>query len=144
MWNTQTYITEALTQAHEALGEDLEKLEAAVRPDSRENLAELCARLGATLAHITEHFQFEEQNGYMDVVRKREPHLQREIGHLAEEHRQLTQSLNAVIRQAATTTTISEALREQVRAWVQHLRQHETRENEVVQDAFNLDISAED
>jgi len=144
MWNTQTYIAEALSQAHEALGEDLEKLEAAVRPDSPENLAGLCARLGATLAHITEHFQFEEQNGYMEVVRKREPRLQREVGHLADQHRQLTQSLNAVIRQATTTATMNDVLRGQVREWVENLRQHETHENELVQDAFNLDISAED
>ena len=31
-----------------------------------------------------------------------------------------------------------------VRKWVAHLRQHESRENELVQDAFNRDITAED
>jgi hypothetical protein len=104
----------------------------------------LRARLDATHRHIMEHFRFEEQNGYMDTVRKREPRLERSIEHLAEEHWQLAQSLNALIEQARSATSCDQAFRDQVRTWVEQVRQHEVRENELVQDAFNLDIGAED
>jgi len=144
MPNTQTYDVTAMSQAHAALSEALENLEAVVRPESGEGLPELCARLGATLAHVTEHFQLEEQNGYMDAVRKREPRLEREVWHLAREHGELTRSLNALIREACTATNLSDSLRAQVRAWVERIRQHERRETDLVQDAFNLDVSAED
>lgn len=109
-----------------------------------EGLTEVTARLGAARTHITEHFRFEEQNGYMDRVRKHEPRLERAIQQLGDEHRQLAQSLDALIEQARVATSLDEAFREKVRAWVEGVRQHEVRENDLVQDAFNLDIGAED
>jgi hypothetical protein len=87
---TKNSFAEALGQAHVALLADLRELEQATRPFSGEGLEELRTRLGAAQAHISEHFRFEEQNGYMDAVRKREPRLERAIQQLAEEHEQLS------------------------------------------------------
>jgi hemerythrin-like domain-containing protein len=106
-------------------------------------LTELRARLGATQTHVTEHFRFEEQNRYMDVVRKREPRLERAIQQLAEEHCQLAQSPVVLIELARAATSLDDSFREAVRRWVECVRQHEARENDVVLDAFNLDIGAE-
>ena len=144
MGRAENSVAEALRRAHAALLEDLRKLEEAARPDSGEGPAELRARLGATRAHVTEHFRFEEQNGYMDAVRKREPRLERKIEQLAEEHRELAQSLERLIEHAGAATSLDDPFREEVRGWVERVRQHEVRENDVVQDAFNLDIGAED
>jgi hemerythrin-like domain-containing protein len=141
---TQNSVAEALSRAHAALLQDLRTLEEAVRPSSGEGLPELRARLGATHTHIAEHFRFEEQNGYMDAVRKREPRLERTVQQLAEEHRQLTQSLDALIGEARTAANLDDSFRERVVAWVEEVRQHEIRENDLVQDVFNLDIGAED
>jgi hypothetical protein len=127
-----------------ALFADLGKLDQAVQPSSGDGLEELRARLGATHAHITEHFRFEEQNGYMDAVRKREPRLERMIQQLAEEHGQLRRSLDALIGKAAAATSLGDTLREEIREWVERVREHEDRENDLVQDAFNLDIGVED
>jgi hypothetical protein len=137
-------IAGAMKEAHTALFEALDKLEAAIHPGSTGGLTELYARLGTTLAHITEHFQFEEQNGYMDAVRKREPRLDREIRHLRAEHAELAHSLNDIIRAADAVTNVSESLEAQVRVWVERVRQHERHENGLVQNAFNLDVGAED
>jgi hypothetical protein len=93
---------------------------------------------------LTEHFGYEEQKGYMDVVRKREPRLERAIQQLAEEHGQLRQSLDGLIGQAGTATGLNDNLRELIREWIERVRRHEIRENDLVQDAFNLDIGAED
>ncbi len=144
MGRTENSVAEALGQAHAALLADLRELEQAVCPSREEGLAELHARLGAAHAHITKHFRFEEQNGYMDAVRKREPRLERTIQQLAEEHRQLGQSLDALIGEAGAATSVGDALREGIREWIECIRQHEVRENDLVQDAFNLDIGAED
>jgi hypothetical protein len=139
-----TSIAEALGPAHAALLEDLRQLGEATRPESGEGLAELRARLSATQTHITEHFRFEEQNGYMDAVQKREPRLERAIQQLSEEHGQLAQSLAVLIEQAKAATSLDEPFREAVRQWIKRVREHEARENELVQDAFDLDIGAED
>jgi hypothetical protein len=80
----------------------------------------------------------------MDVVRTREPRLERTIQQLAREHRQLAQSLEALIAQARAATDLHDRLQVAVREWVERVRQHEMRENNLVQDAFDLDIGAED
>jgi iron-sulfur cluster repair protein YtfE (RIC family) len=144
METTTSSVREALSRAHGALLKDLSQLENAVLPASGEGLAELRARLDATHKHITEHFRFEEQNGYMAFVREKEPRLERKIQHLGEEHHQLTQALETLIRGVRSATSLGTALREDVRRWIEHVREHETRENVLVLDAFNEDISAED
>jgi hypothetical protein len=141
---TENSVAEALGQAHVALLADLRKLEQAVRPSSGEGLEDLRARLGAAHTHITKHFRFEGQNGYMDAVRKREPRLERTIQLLAEEHGQLRQSLDALTGKARAAVSLSDTLREEVRTWIERARRHEIRENDLIQDAFNLDIGAED
>jgi hypothetical protein len=141
---TEIAVAESLRQAHAALLADLRELEQAAHPTSGEGLAELRARLWEARADITEHFRFEEQNGYMEVVRKREPRLERNIQQLAEEHRQLAGILDGLIRESDAATKLGDRLRQEVRAWIDGVRQHEAREHDLVQDAFNLDIGTED
>jgi hypothetical protein len=144
MDHARTNIVEGLRQAHTSLLEDLRKLEEAAQSSTRPEGAELTARLVATRAHIAEHFRYEEQNGYMDGVRKREPRLERTIQQLGDEHKELARSLDALIEQSRATTGPDAGQRAKVRIWVEQVRQHERRENEVVQVAFNQDIGAED
>jgi hypothetical protein len=115
-----------------------------IRSSADEKLEELRARLAATYTHVTEHFRFEEHNGYMDTVRKREPRLERTIQQLAEEHHRLAQSLAELVAEAAATASLGSSLRDRIRSWIGNLREHETRESDVVQAAFNLDLGAED
>jgi len=144
MAKTEVSVAEALSRAHQALRNDLRKLEESVDPASGQDLIALCARLAATRSHITEHFRFEEKNGYMDKVRKREPRLEHTIEQLAAQHRQLAQSLDAIIKRAKDAASLGPALREKIREWIASVRHHEAREDELVQNAFNLDIGAED
>jgi hypothetical protein len=140
----QMPLAKTLRRAHAALFEDLRKLEQAARPGAGGDLAQLMACLGATHKHVTEHFGFEEQDGYMDTVRKREPRFDRIIQQLGEEHRELMQSLDALIREVRKAACFEDAVREKIRMWVERLRRHEARENDLVQDAFSLDIGLED
>jgi hypothetical protein len=136
--------TEALHRAHAALLKDLGTLEEVARPTSVKGLAKLRTRLRATRAHITKHFRFEEQEGYMDAVRKREPRLERTIRQLAEEHHELAQSLEALIGDVEGATRVEGKFCDHIRSWVERVRRHERRENGLVQNAFGLDIGAED
>jgi hypothetical protein len=134
----------ALGRAHAALLADLDRLGDAAQPVSRARLSELRARLGATQAHIVAHFRFEEENGYMDAVRTREPRFSARIDSLAADHRRLSATLEAITRDAAGATTVDEALRHRIQEWIDELTRHELRENDLVQEVFNSDISAED
>src|SRR5262245_59088299 len=100
MKTTNGWIAEALAGAHVVLGEELRRLEEAARPGSGEGPAALAARLSATRAQLAEHFRLEEHDGYMDAVREREPRLEKTVRELAEEHRGLMQSLDALLGRA--------------------------------------------
>lgn len=144
MAKTEISIAEALSRAHQALRNDLRTLEESVDSASGQDLPPLRAHLGTARTHLLEHFRFEEKNGYMDKVRKDAPRLEREIDRLAGEHRQLAQALDALIEKANEGRDLSPPLRDEVRHWIASVMRHEAREDELVQDAFNLDISAED
>jgi hypothetical protein len=55
----------------------------------------------------------------------------------------LAASLDALL-EAAAGRGPPEALRAGVLSWVERVRDHEARENALVQDTFNVDLSAED
>jgi hemerythrin-like domain-containing protein len=135
---------EALGRAHTDLLDDLRRLEGADRPASGAGPSELESRLAATQAHITEHFRFEEEGGYMDALRKDQPHLERAILQLAAEHRELAQAVAALLEQARAVRDLDGKVRDAVREWIARVRRHETRENQLVQDAFNRDIGSDD
>jgi hypothetical protein len=135
---------DALHRAHVVLLKDLQTLEEAARPTAAKGLARLRTRLRATRTHVTAHFRFEEREGYMDAVRKREPRLERAVQHLADEHRELAASLAALVEDAETAAKMDARFCQEVHAWVERLRGHERRENELVQSAFGLNVGGED
>jgi hypothetical protein len=141
---TNRFVGEAFGRAHAKLLTDLRQLEKAVLSESGQGLMHLHARLARTYNDVAAHFRFEEQDGYMAAVRKREPRLERAIQELAGEHAQLSESLNVLMVKARVATTLDDELRQQLRAWVERVREHEARENQLVQGAFNLDIAGED
>lgn len=135
---------EELALAHTALMDDLGNLETAVRPGSSQSTAEIRAELGRTQAHITKHFLSEERGGYMDAVRKREPRFEHVIQELREEHQALASAMESLIQHANAASVPDKPLCEEITKWIASLRHHESRENQLVQEAFGLDINAED
>jgi CBS domain-containing protein len=139
-----TVLAEQLGQAHAALLIELRKLREAARAGSRTTDDELLSRLKEVRTVVGRHFRLEETNGYLENVRKRQPQSDLEIQKLWTEHREILSSLDALIAEAAGPTAGRERLGQQVRAWIDRLRAHESHENALVQDAFNLEIAAED
>ena len=122
-----------------ALREDLECLLEPV-----DTPTEIHERLVKARVHILDHFRFEELGGYLDAIRLRHPRLDRAIQHLLEEHGQLMQTLESLIAQAAGSTCQDPTLTDKVRMWIRRLHEHESRENRLVGEAYNVDIGTED
>jgi hypothetical protein len=144
MNKSRTSPVEGLTRAHDALLKDLLQLEKEAQSPSGTKAVKMRTRLDQVRTHITQHFRFEEQYGYMDVVLQRAPHQERIIELLRQEHCQLANSLEALREEVRAAPSLDDAFRDKVRAWVALVRDHEARENKLVQEAFNLDIGAED
>jgi hypothetical protein len=144
MNKSQKSLGESLKRAHVSLLADLQKLEEAVSSLAETKMAALRSRLVKARTHLTQHFRYEEKDGYMDAIRGGMPHLEREIQRLQDEHGQLSQSLDELIEKSWAADNIDEAFRAKVRAWLGQVHQHEVRENSLVEDAFNTDLAAED
>jgi hypothetical protein len=136
MEQPQDSFAEALKEAHTDLLRDLLELERAAGSETRGGPEELAARLGKVRAHLTEHFRFEEEGGYMAPVLKEEPKFTRVAEELLAQHGQMAQALDELLEEIARVRTWQDALRERLRAWVGQVRQHESRENKLVQEAF--------
>jgi hypothetical protein len=93
---------------------------------------------------LDEHFRFEEEDGYLREVLARAPNWERAAEHLREEHGRLLHSLDTLLEEARRDGAASDALGERVLAWAQAVRRHESEENRLYQDAFNVELSAED
>jgi hypothetical protein len=132
----QHSFAEALHEAHTDLLRDLLELERAAGLGSREAPEALGARLGRVRTHLTDHFRFEEEGGYMAPVLREEPRFARLVEELLAEHGQMAQTLDALIQEVDRARTWQDVPREKVRVWVGRVRQHESRENQLVQEAY--------
>jgi len=135
---------EVLGGAHTALLTDLTKLKEILQPGSGTSLRQVCAHLAATHRHVSDHFGFEEQNSWIDVVRRQEPRWEHAIQQLVQEHRQLVKSLKTLIEEADAAENLNQAFCERILRWIDRVIDHETRENDLFEDAFVTDLGAGD
>jgi hypothetical protein len=127
---------EELHDAHTNLLRDLQELERSVGADSSEGPAQLRTRLEHAQQHLTEHFRFEEKGGYMAPVLKEEPRFTPVANELLAEHGQMTNALDTLIEEVSRAQAVQDTHRERVRALVSQARHHESRENNLVQEAY--------
>jgi hemerythrin-like domain-containing protein len=139
-----TFDLEAMRRVHEVLRDDLQKLQGEIQSAARTGIVDLCDQLGRVRDHIASHFRLEEQDGYMDVVARRQPGLNRAIRHLGDEHAGLLEALDVLIAEASRATTVDDRLCKRISAWLESVRSHEDRENHLIEDAFNVDIGPSD
>jgi hypothetical protein len=136
MATTDKSFAEALHEAHNNLFRDLQELERAVGPGPEASPAELGASLEKVRSHLAEHFRFEEDGGYMAPVLAEEPRFTSLAEELLAEHGQMAQALDAIVREVARSFAVQEGSRQKVRAFVGQVRHHESRENNLVQEAY--------
>lgn len=135
--------TEELGRAHKALLQDLTELEAAVGSPSPDAKA-LVNRLDLTSKCLAQHFWLEEQNGYMETARARLPNLGPVIDKLKDEHARLILGVKELLATARGGANADSGFPTKVREFIEQVRGHETRENLLIEDAFNRDTGAKD
>jgi hypothetical protein len=124
----------ALLETHRALLNCLHALRLAVE----DRVPSLLACLDATRERLAEHFRIEEHNGYLTRVLEHQPHLERIVGRLAQEHRELLRGLDEL--RAEARTVLGGSLRHKIGRWIQRVQRHERSEDVLVQDAFLVDL----
>jgi hypothetical protein len=144
MKKVATSTADDLGRAHVSLLDDLRTLEQAFHLGPEASGLNVLNRLMTTHSHITDHFGFEEQSGWTDAVRKQEPRLEHAIQNLVDEHRELVQSLDTLIEEAEAQNKLGDVFYQKVQRWIERVREHETRENELLEDAFVEDLGAGD
>lgn len=144
METTSGSTVETLGRLHALLHQELSRVETLAREPTADVRGPLLQVLLAMRPQLDEHFRFEEENGYLREVLVREPNWERAAEHLREEHAQLLRSLDALLEEARRDGTAPDAFGERVLAWVRAVRRHESEENRLYQDAFNVDLCAED
>jgi Hemerythrin HHE cation binding domain len=143
MSKVKTSPAAALAEAHHVLLKDLADLEHFVQPAAPIEPVDIHSRLDSLRGHLGRHFRFEEQNGYMQAVLTRAPHQERRVRMLREQHDELWHSLTDLLRRAAVKA-VGEEFRHDLRAWIERVRYHETQENLLVEDTFNIEVTASD
>jgi hypothetical protein len=144
MNKTNASLAVAMAEAHRALLRELEDLERSAQPCSAAGPKDTSARLAGLRTRLDDHFRFEEQNGYMQPVLARAPHLERTVNQLRGEHDELRRSLVALVEEAGAARAPGADFWQKVRQWITLVREHEARENLLVEEAFNREFAAED
>lgn len=131
-------------QAHAAFHADLRKLEVSVRPSSTASPEDVRDELRSARTHTSEHFRLEEQSEWMDTVSKRGPNMERTAEHLRQEHREFLEALDTLIEVVQSAASLDDALREKIHQWIERVRRHEMSEDDLIQEAYNLDVGTAD
>lgn len=132
-----------LSRAHAALLKDLRKLKAFIASPNPE-IMDLLDRLDVTTTRMAEHFRLEEKDGYMESVRVRSPHLERAVDKLKCEHAELLITAKELLSDAQTAMRIDNGLRARVLDLIAAVRDHEERENILIEDVYNRETGLED
>jgi hypothetical protein len=144
MNTTSTVLPESLVQAHQALIADLRRVQELLRPENAVRLDELRDHLSVTYTHLCEHFRLEDRSGFFEELEASEPRFERVAEEMRAEHRELRRTLDSLHWEAIEASCMAEPLRARIRAWVNRVLRHETRENDLLQDAADSDFGGQD
>jgi len=94
---------------------------------------------------LKEHFDVELEGGYLNAVLERAPQFTEQATRLCAQHAEFLEALDGMeSRLRAHKAEAWDSVREEFGAFIDELSNHEHRENEMVQTAFNQDIGVGD
>jgi len=108
---------------------------------------EMAYRIEELRGLLAEHFEEEERDGYLASALAIAPQYATQADDLAHEHVQFLERLDGLVgrlREAAPASEYWRNAREELNQLLADLRQHEHRENAIVQTAFGSDVAATD
>ncbi len=141
-----------MSDAGREIRQEHERL-AALRRRLQEEVAAFCSswtslreELRVFKDHLRRHFELEEEGGFMEEVVRRWPHTASQVEALRAEHERLLREAEALLETSGRATE-----GQPMDAWVatcrrlfSAIREHEWKENRLIQEAFCLDIGGGD
>ena len=141
---------ETVRSQHFALRQQIRALEEVfAEPDgaAEEYARKTQALLEGFDSALRDHFAVEEEGGYLADILKVAPRLSRRAAHLEQNHKEFSErleSLLALARYAVEAPDDWERVRTGLEGFLQALRAHEDKENELVHEAFLDDLGSGD
>jgi hypothetical protein len=143
MVTTSDPVADTMRRAQLALEHHVRELEQIVAHPVADKLLEMRMRLKAIQGLVKEHFQREEQEGYMTAVMEHDPRYESEVECRLTEHRELRSELAKLVDDADALATLDADFSEAVQAWMERFRKHEKSEIDLVQEAFAVEVGGE-
>ncbi len=110
---------------------------------------EILDRLRQLEQGLTAHFRREEEGGFLEEATASAPRFSQQVEELMGEHKELLDSVRALLAtaqdQCASKSKIAgswEPFENELSATLQQLLDHETRENGLLQRAFNIEFDS--
>lgn len=113
------------------------------RPWRHQRASGVLAGLRDLQNRLEHHFAREEAGGYLEEALTQAPRFSAQAAHLLEQHAQLLGQLRQVVQMAAAareTSSAWPALKGECATFIKELLAHEAAENQLVQEAFNIDL----
>lgn len=129
---------------HDALRADLHDLEVIANPATPQAIEKLRERLAEVREHVLAHFRSEEDGGWFAHIERMQPRLCKAVQDLVEEHARLREALERLWEACCQANCIDSSIREPLRAFIATMRSHESREDDLIQEAYNRDIGPGD
>ena len=130
---------------HASLNQQLARMEKLVRAPDPAGADALREQLRDLRDVLSRHMASEEKpDGFMDQVRRRTARYDAALKELRDEHRSLSTGLDTLIAEAADFEEVPGPFASRLRSWSDTLRDHESRENHLLQAAFTVDLGAKD
>lgn len=137
---------EEMRREHEELRELLGKVRRVIAKRA-ESVAHVSDILASLVTHVETHFADEEVEGLFDELAEQAPRLTERTEQLRQEHVQLRAAIGKLAELAASGDTSSDWWQQLETAFHQfstQLMHHETKENELLQEAYTEDIGSQD
>jgi len=141
-----TELNERIRQEHDELRNLLRRVHQALEDDTSSHV-QITAMLQDLSEHVAVHFQQEETEGFFDQIVRDAPRLVSHVDALRADHTKLLETMYGMKQQAAKRDD-SESWRTGLAAafhsFSKQLMNHESKENELLLDAYGTDIGSKD
>jgi hypothetical protein len=128
-----------LKDQHDRLAQELSMMEKAAIAAEVPSNRWLDNRLSNLRSALAEHFQAVEQSLYLSPLLRLTPGIEEKRAEMLVEHRALLQSLDALIKKEDLHSQSRENVREKLLDLVRRVREHEVRENILLNEAQDED-----
>jgi hypothetical protein len=127
-----------------ALLEQLRTLDRQVAAASPKDSAIVAELLNHMRCALRDHFHREEHDGPFAALLIEQPRFEHAVHRLTTEHRELEDSLEALIDMATTLAALDDGFKKKVESWIHRVRRHEMDEDDILLEAYGSDLGEAD